>query len=162
MTPAQTNQDDNLKRYIRETLYFDLGKPTKPFIKLRGKDADHVYEFEPETVDLFGWILFYSRILVHRDANGTISGYGWYCAGWAVSEELRHVFAEAGVERTFFLTWSSDQRIFSRTVRGPAVDVNKTAFNCDFSIRYQSTLPDWRKLDDGMKHLGILVKLKVS
>jgi hypothetical protein len=160
MMPTQTDQDSYFKRYIRETLYFDMGKPSKPFINLRGKDADHVYELESETVDLFGWMLFYSSILVHRDPNGRIRGYGWHCAGWAVGGELRHVFAEAGVERSFFLTWSSDQRIFTRTMRGPAVDVMKTTFNCDFSIRYQSPLPDWQKLDEGMKHLGMLVKLK--
>lgn len=160
MATNQTSQDDNFKRYIRDTLYFDMGKPARPFIKLRGKYANYIYRLQPETEELFGWKLYQANKLVRRDENGKIISYGWRCAGWAVSDDLCYTLADAGLERWFFLNWGSDQRIFTRTMRGPAVDVKTTTVNCYFSIQYRSATLDWQKLDDGMERLHVLVKLK--
>jgi hypothetical protein len=162
MAVAQKDDDNHFKQYIRDTPYFDMGRPAQPFIKLRGKHADHSYELRDETISIFGWQLFYSDILVYRDADRKIIDHGWYCAGYATGDDLPQVLAAAGLERSFFMTWGSDPRIFTRTMRGPAVDVKNTSFTCGLSIKWQSTQPDWDKFNEEMGQLSMLVRLKAA
>jgi len=150
------------KRYIRDTLFFDMGKPDRPFIKLRGRNADYNFELQAGTIDLFGWAIIDSKPVVFTSADGSMKVYGWFCAGCATGEEFRYALTSVGLGHIFSLTWSSDKRILSRNVQGPVVDVLNTEFDCHLSAPWRSANPDWDQLEENFERLSILVKLKMD
>ena len=113
----------------------------------------------PPVEEQFGWRLNATDILVHRDETRKIAGYGWYCVGQAMGDDLKDALTTANLGHAFLLTWGSDKRIYSRYHHGPAVDVLKTKFTCEFFVSW-GVQPDWQGLDEAMRLVAVAAELK--
>lgn len=159
MNSTPLNTKNHFKRYIRNTLYAAMGRPPNPNLPLHGQFAIKQFHLPPHVEEQYGWTLDAASIEVKRDVDGKIADHGWRCVGRAVSEDLTSALTEAGLEPTFFLAWSSDQRILSRHHHGPAVDVLKTQLTCRFLVQL-SCQPDWDGLDEAMRLLAVAADLR--
>jgi hypothetical protein len=149
------------KRYIRSTLYAAIGRPPAPNLLLRGQHAIRNFYLPAHIEEQFGWRLNAADILVHRDENRKIVGHGWYCVGKARGDDVKAALASANLGHTFLLTWGSDKRIYSKHHHGPAVDVLKTQFTCEFFVSWGAQ-PDWQGLNETMKLLTVAAELASS
>lgn len=151
--------ENHFKRHIRNTLYAAMGRPAAPHIPLRGQAAVIRFELPHHVEEQYGWRLNATNILVHRDEDRKIVGYGWYCVGRAMGDDLMAALNEASLGHTFLMTWGSDKRIYARRHHGPAVDVLKTQFTCEFFVSWGAQ-PDWQGLDDAMRLVAVAAALK--